>query len=136
MTKETIRAEINPRVRGLTVPTDRGCKQRRTTADANNRNVRATQPSAMAYRAGHERKGDSTMSMKTISFLEGENKIKIGQEVFFNIQDTEQWVSLMGYGIEVTQVNGDISLAIYKEDEWNYGSNNLLFTIEQKETAQ
>jgi hypothetical protein len=76
------------------------------------------------------------MSMKTISFLEGENKIKIGQEVFFNIQDTEQWVSLMGYGIEVTQVNGDISLAIYKEDEWNYGSNNLLFTIEQKETAQ
>ena len=76
------------------------------------------------------------MSMKTISFLEGENKIKIGQEVFFNIQDTEQWVSLMRYGIEVTQVNGDISLAIYKEDEWNYGSNNLLFTIEQKETAQ
>ena len=37
---------------------------------------------------------------------------------------------------ETAQVNGDISLAIYKEDEWNYGSNNLLFTIEQKETAQ
>ena len=56
------------------------------------------------------------MSMKTISFLEGENKIKIGQEVSLNNQDTEQWVWLMEYGIEVTQVNGDISLAIYKEN--------------------
>lgn len=76
------------------------------------------------------------MNMKKISFLEGENKIKIGQEVSLNSQDTEQWVWLMEYGIEVTQVNGNISLAIYKADEWNYGSNNLLFTIEQKETAQ
>lgn len=76
------------------------------------------------------------MSMKTISFLEGENKIKIGHEVSLNNQDTEQWVSLMEYVIEVTQVNGNISLAIYKEDEWNYGSKNLLFTIGQKETAQ
>ena len=76
------------------------------------------------------------MSMKTISFLEGENKIKIGQEVSLNNQDTEQWVWLMEYGIEVTQVNGNISLAIYRADEWNYGSKNLLFTIEQKEKAQ
>ena len=76
------------------------------------------------------------MSMKTISFLEGENKIKIGQEVSLNNQDTEQWVWLMEYGIEVTQVNGNISLAIYRADEWNYGSKNLLFTIEQKVTVQ
>jgi hypothetical protein len=76
------------------------------------------------------------MSMKTISFLDGENKIKIGQEVSLNNQDTEQWVWLMQYGIGVTQQNGNLSFAIYQADEWNYGSKNLLFTIEQKETAQ
>lgn len=76
------------------------------------------------------------MSMKKISFLEGENKIKIGHEVSINNQDTEQWVSLMEYGIEVTQQNGNLSFAIYQADEWNYGSKNLLFTIEQKQTAQ
>lgn len=76
------------------------------------------------------------MTMKTISFLEGENKIKIGEEVFINSQDTEQWVWLMSYGIEVTKQNGNISFAIYQADEWNYGSKNLLFTIQQKEKAQ
>ena len=72
------------------------------------------------------------MSMKTISFLEGENKIKIGQEVSLNSQDTEQWVWLMEYGIEVTQQNGNLIFAIYQADEWNYGSKNLLFTMNRR----
>ena len=76
------------------------------------------------------------MNKKQISFFDGENKIKIGEEVFINSQDTEQWVWLMSYGIEVTKQNGNISFAIYQADEWNYGSKNLLFTIQIEETAQ
>lgn len=76
------------------------------------------------------------MTMKTISFFDGENKIKIGQEVFINNQDTEQSVWGMEYGIDVTQQDGVLSFAIYQADEWNLGTKNLLFTIEQKEKAQ
>ena len=76
------------------------------------------------------------MTMKTISFFDGENKIKIGQEVFINNQDTEQSVWGMEYGIDVTHQDGVLSFAIYQADEWNLGTKNLLFTIEQKEKAQ
>ncbi len=76
------------------------------------------------------------MSKKQISFFDGENKIKIGQEIFTNSHDTEQWVSLMDYEIEVTKTGDNISLGIYKTDEWNYESKHLLFTIRTKETAQ
>lgn len=76
------------------------------------------------------------MTMKTISFFDGENKIKIGQEVFINNQDTEQSVWGMEYGIDVTQQDGVLSFAIYQADEWNLGTKNLLFTIQQKEKAQ
>jgi hypothetical protein len=76
------------------------------------------------------------MTMKTISFFDGENKIKIGQEVFINNQDTEQSVWGMEYGIDVTQQDGVLSFAIYQADEWNLGTKNLLFTIEQKEITQ
>jgi hypothetical protein len=76
------------------------------------------------------------MNKKQISFLEGENKIKIGQEIFMNSHDTEQWVSLMDYEIEVTKTGDNISLGIHKADEWNYDLKHLLFTIQMKETAQ
>jgi len=76
------------------------------------------------------------MSQKQISFFDGENKIKIGQEIFMNGHDTEQWVSLMDYEIEVTKTGGNISFGIYKTDEWNYESKHLLFTIQTKEEAQ
>jgi hypothetical protein len=76
------------------------------------------------------------MNKKQISFLEGENKIKIGHELFMNSHDTEQWVSLMDYEIEVTKTGDNISLGIHKADEWNYDSKHLLFTIQMKETAQ
>jgi len=76
------------------------------------------------------------MNKKQISFLEGENKIKIGHELFMNGHDTEQWVWLMDYGIEITKTGDNISFGIYKADEWNYGSKYLLFTIQTKETAR
>jgi len=81
-----------------------------------------------------QQKGE-LMNKKKISFLEGENKIKIGHEIFVNSHDTEQWVSLMDYGIEVTKTGDNISFGVYKADEWNYGSKYLLFTIQIKETA-
>jgi len=75
------------------------------------------------------------MSTTSISFLDGESKIKIGHEVSINSQDTEQWVSLMGYNIQVVNLNGQLSFAVYQEDEWNYDSKNLLFTIQQEVRA-
>lgn len=76
------------------------------------------------------------MTMKTISFLEGENKIKIGHEVLVNGHDTEQWVSLGDHNIEVTQSDNTISYSVYKQDEYNYDTQHLIFTIQQKEKAQ
>ena len=75
------------------------------------------------------------MTTTSISFLDGENKIKIGHEVSINSQNTEHWVSLMGYDIEVVYLNGQLSFAVYQEDEWNHHSKNLLFTIRQEVRA-
>jgi hypothetical protein len=75
------------------------------------------------------------MTSTEITFWDGENRIKIGQEVSTNGNDTEQWVSLAGYDIEVTHRNGQTSFAVYQGDEWNHGSSNLLFTIRQEVTA-
>lgn len=71
--------------------------------------------------------------MQTVSLLEGENRIKIGEEVFINNHDTDRTVWLMDYGVEITQTDGVISFGIYKADAWNYGSKNLEFTIQLKE---
>ena len=76
------------------------------------------------------------MSKKQIVIYEGENNIRIGHEVTLNNHDTEQWISLMGYEVEVRKIGDDLSFTIHKIDEWNYAVKHEVLTIQTKETAQ
>lgn len=76
------------------------------------------------------------MSKKQIVIYEGENNIRIGHEVTLNSHDTEQWVSLMGYEVEIRKIGDDLSFTIHKIDEWNYAVQHEVLTIQTKETAQ